>query len=80
MSSLVHIAIFVLTTSDAIDSSKIVYVPHGWGSMRFAENVDPQKSHHVNAKIRAFGQLTHVLDNVGQASRNLADRHSPEQF
>lgn len=62
MSSLVNLARLVLTASEAIDSSKIVHAPHRWGSMRFANNPNPQKSYRVNAKIQAFDRSTFVGD------------------
>ena len=54
--SFAHLAGFVMNANDAIDSSKTVYISHGWGSMRFAENIDPQKSYRVHVKMQALGK------------------------
>ncbi|KXJ91143.1 melanin synthase [Microdochium bolleyi] len=38
--SLCHISGFIVNGTDAVDSREQVYISHGWGSMRFAEDFD----------------------------------------
>ncbi|KAJ1326724.1 naphtho-gamma-pyrone polyketide synthase [Microdochium nivale] len=38
--SLCHISGFILNGTDAVDSREQVFISHGWGSMRFAEDFD----------------------------------------
>lgn len=54
--SFAHLAGFVMNANDAVDSSKSVYISHGWGSMRFAETIDPKKPYRVHVKMQPFGK------------------------
>ena len=54
--SFAHLAGFVMNANDTIDSSKTVYISHGWESMRFAETIDPRKSYRVHVKMQPLGK------------------------
>ena len=54
--SFAHLAGFVMNANDSIDSSKTVYISHGWDSMRFAETIDPKKSYRVYVKMQPLGK------------------------
>lgn len=54
--SFAHLAGFVMNANDTIDSSKIVYISHGWESMRFAEIIDPNKTYRVYVKMQPLGK------------------------
>ncbi|KAI1809989.1 polyketide synthase [Poronia punctata] len=43
--SLCHISGFIVNGTDAVDSREQVYISHGWGSMRFAERFDANKTY-----------------------------------
>lgn len=54
--SFAHLAGFVMNANDTIDSSKTVYISHGWESMRFAETIDPKMSYRVHVKMQPLGK------------------------
>lgn len=43
--SVCHISGFIVNGTDAVDSREHVYISHGWGSMRFAERLDANKTY-----------------------------------
>ncbi len=43
--SMCHISGFIVNATDAVDSREQVYISHGWGSMRFLETPDRNKSY-----------------------------------
>lgn len=50
--SLCHLAGFIVNANDAVDSSKQVYVSHGWESMRFAEPIKADKNYRSYVKMQ----------------------------
>ncbi|KAK4694497.1 hypothetical protein P7C71_g3101, partial [Lecanoromycetidae sp. Uapishka_2] len=54
--SFAHLAGFVMNANDTSDSSKTVYISHGWESMRFAEEIDPKKTYRVHVKMQPLGK------------------------
>ena len=50
--SLCHLAGFIVNANDAVDSSKQVYVSHGWESMRFAEPIRGDKTYRSYVKMQ----------------------------
>lgn len=50
--SVCHLAGFVVNANDAVDSSKQVYVSHGWESMRFAEPLVATKTYRSYVKMQ----------------------------
>ncbi|MBE3044974.1 acyltransferase domain-containing protein, partial [Candidatus Bathyarchaeota archaeon] len=40
-----HISGFIINGTDAVDSREQVYISHGWGSLRFAEKLDRNKTY-----------------------------------
>ena len=50
--SLCHLAGFIVNANDAVDSSKQVYVSHGWESMRFAEPIEADKTYRSYVKMQ----------------------------
>ncbi|KAF6220093.1 hypothetical protein HO133_003224 [Letharia lupina] len=50
--SLCHLAGFIVNANDAVDSSKQVYVSHGWESMRFAEPIKADKTYRSYVKMQ----------------------------
>ena len=53
--SVAHLAGFVVNANDALDSTKQVYISHGWGSMRFAEPLSASKSYRSYVKMQPAG-------------------------
>ena len=47
-----HLAGFIVNANDAVDSSKQVYVSHGWESMRFAEPLVATKTYRSYVKMQ----------------------------
>ena len=47
-----HLAGFIVNANDAVDSSKQVYVSHGWESMRFAEPLVASKTYRSYVKMQ----------------------------
>ncbi|CAK7562716.1 MAG: Type I Iterative PKS [Sporothrix epigloea] len=43
--SMCHISGFIVNATDAVDSRDQVYISHGWGSLRFLETPDANKSY-----------------------------------
>ncbi|CAK7266569.1 Type I Iterative PKS [Sporothrix epigloea] len=43
--SMCHISGFIVNATDAVDSREQVYISHGWGSLRFLETPDADKSY-----------------------------------
>ena len=68
--ALVHLAGFVMNANDAVDTSKSVYISGGWGSMRFAEEIQPSLPYHIHVKMMASGKnavagnVTVLQDNI----------------
>ena len=60
--SFAHLAGFVMNANDAVDTTKSVYISHGWGSMRFAENIDPREPYRVHVKMQPLGKAMFVGD------------------
>ena len=50
--SVCHLAGFIVNANDTIDSSKHVYVSHGWESMRFAEPLKREKTYQSYVKMQ----------------------------
>ena len=50
--SVCHLAGFIVNANDAVDSSKQVYVSHGWESMRFAEPLVADKTYRSYVKMQ----------------------------
>ena len=53
--SVAHLAGFVVNANDALDSTKQVYISHGWESMRFAEPLSVNKSYRSYVKMQPAG-------------------------
>lgn len=53
--SVAHLAGFVVNANDSLDSSKQVYISHGWGSMRFAEPLSASKTYRSYVKMQPAG-------------------------
>ena len=50
--SVCHLAGFIVNANDAVDSTKQVYVSHGWESMRFAEPLQADKTYRSYVKMQ----------------------------
>lgn len=50
--SVCHLAGFIVNANDAVDSSKQVYISHGWESMRFAEPLRADKTYRSYVKMQ----------------------------
>lgn len=50
--SVAHLAGFVVNANDALDSSKQVYISHGWESLRFAEPLSATKTYRSYVKMQ----------------------------
>ncbi|KAG8525619.1 Type I Iterative PKS [Bacidia gigantensis] len=50
--SVCHLAGFIVNANETIDSSKQVYVSHGWESMRFAEPLRAEKTYRSYVKMQ----------------------------
>ena len=50
--SVCHLAGFIVNANDAVDSTKQVYVSHGWESMRFVEPLQANKSYRSYVKMQ----------------------------
>ncbi len=50
-----HLAGFILNAHDSLDSSKQVYISHGWESMRFAEPLQATKTYRSYVKMQKAG-------------------------
>ena len=50
--SVAHLAGFVVNANDALDSTKQVYISHGWESMRFAEPLSASKTYRSYVKMQ----------------------------
>ena len=53
--SVAHLAGFIVNANDALDSSKQVYISHGWESMRFAEPLEATKTYRSYVKMQPAG-------------------------
>jgi iterative type I PKS product template protein len=51
--SVAHISGFIMNANDAVDSTKNVYISHGWESMRFAKTLDADKKYASYVKMQA---------------------------
>ncbi|KAL9100808.1 MAG: hypothetical protein Q9163_003856 [Psora crenata] len=54
--SVCHLAGFIVNANDAVDSSKQVYVSHGWESMRFAEPLVAEKHYRSYVKMQPLSK------------------------
>ncbi|TGO36632.1 hypothetical protein BHYA_0119g00220 [Botrytis hyacinthi] len=50
--SVCHISGFIMNANDAVDSTKHVYISHGWESMRFAKNMSADKEYRSYIKMQ----------------------------
>ncbi|KAH7026262.1 polyketide synthase [Microdochium trichocladiopsis] len=50
--SLCHISGFILNGTDAVDSREQVFISHGWGSMRFAEDFSVSKTYRTYIRMQ----------------------------
>ena len=50
--SVAHLAGFTVNANDALDSTKQVYISHGWESMRFAEPLSAKKTYRSYVKMQ----------------------------
>ncbi|KAI1081368.1 polyketide synthase [Whalleya microplaca] len=50
--SVCHISGFILNGSDAVDSREQVFISHGWGSMRFAEQLSASKTYQTYIRMQ----------------------------
>ncbi|KAL8698484.1 MAG: hypothetical protein Q9224_001830 [Gallowayella concinna] len=50
--SVAHLAGFVVNANDTLDSSREVYISHGWESMRFAEPLEVSKTYQSYVKMQ----------------------------
>jgi len=50
--SLCHISGFLINGTDAVDSREQVFISHGWGSMRFAEDFDISKAYRTYIRMQ----------------------------
>lgn len=53
--SVAHLVGFILNAHDTLDSSKQVYISHGWESMRFAEPLQATKTYRSYVKMQKAG-------------------------
>ncbi|KAL8715826.1 MAG: hypothetical protein Q9220_000493 [cf. Caloplaca sp. 1 TL-2023] len=53
--SVAHLAGFIVNANDTLDSSKQVYISHGWESMRFAEPLQASKTYRSYVKMQPAG-------------------------
>jgi iterative type I PKS product template protein len=51
--SVAHITGFVMNANDSVDSSKHIYISHGWESMRFARALEADKRYTSYVKMQA---------------------------
>jgi iterative type I PKS product template protein len=70
--SLCHLAGFIMNANDELDSSKTVFVNHGWESLRFAEKPQPNKTYYSYVRMQPTGPNSkdysgdvYVFDNDG---------------
>ena len=54
--SFAHLGGFVMNANDTTDLQKAVYISHGWGSMKFATEIDPKKPYRVHVKMQPLGK------------------------
>ena len=54
--SFAHLAGFVMNANDTIDAQSAIFISHGWGSMRFAQEIDPKKPYRVHTKMQPIGK------------------------
>lgn len=50
--SVCHISGFIMNANDAVDSTKHVYISHGWESMRFAKTMSADKEYRSYIKMQ----------------------------
>lgn len=50
--SLCHLAGFIMNANDELDSTKTVFVNHGWDSLRFAEKPLPHKTYYSYVRMQ----------------------------
>ncbi|KAL8783768.1 MAG: hypothetical protein Q9213_004384 [Squamulea squamosa] len=53
--SVAHLAGFIVNANDTLDSTKQVYISHGWETMRFAEPLQATKSYRSYVKMQPAG-------------------------
>ena len=54
--SFAHLAGFVMNANDKMDLTSLIYMSHGWRSMRFGQTIDPSKPYRVHVKMQPFGK------------------------
>ena len=54
--SFAHLAGFVMNANETMDLTSLVYISHGWRSMRFGQTIDPSKPYRVHVKMQPFGK------------------------
>ncbi|KAL4925682.1 uncharacterized protein BDV17DRAFT_300198 [Aspergillus undulatus] len=50
--SLIHITGFVMNASPSLDANEVVYIAHGWESLRFAGRLDPSHGQTYQSYVR----------------------------
>jgi naphtho-gamma-pyrone polyketide synthase len=60
--NIAHLSGFVLNGSDAVDSTKTVYISHGWESLRIARPLSAGKSYQTYVKMFPGGKKTMAGD------------------
>jgi len=56
--SLAHLSGFIVNASDHLDSDNSVYISHGWGSIKIAEKLSPEK------KYRSYVRMQPAPGNI----------------
>lgn len=56
--SLAHLSGFIVNASDHLDSENSVYISHGWGSIKIAEKLSPEK------KYRSYVRMQPAPGNI----------------
>lgn len=62
--SVAHLAGFTVNANDALDSTKQVYISHGWESMRFAEPLSASKTYRSYVKMQPAEDSSVVSGDV----------------
>ena len=52
-----HLSGFIVNGTDAVDSSKEVYISHGWESLRFARPVSAEKKYRSYVRMQPSGKM-----------------------
>ena len=54
--SFAHLAGFVMNANATVDAQSAIYISHGWGSMRYAQEIDPKKPYRVHVKMQSLSK------------------------